>query len=575
MPDFYFAGNTVSDFMYQGWYLYYINKVSFLNNRFDFNGTYTTANYTYLYYNDSSIFANNLIQNTSGVVSTFYIYTFYYGMGCKVYHNTYNLNFTGGYGPCMYNVLANGMKVRNNIFRNNSSGYAATYYYNPTVTYKIDADFNNYYSNGVTQIYSATPTATSSSSLNAFRTTYPLMDPNSIAYRPGFMSATNAVPNPADSAVWAINGRGTQLTEPEVALDLSGNPRPTTVADGVPDLGAFEVTPTAAPPALDASPATPSAGSNQYFMFGSDTVARIAWDPFATPPTSIEGRLYSGSKPPFIGTAPYYMNSYLNFTAPAGFYGYTMELRYKDEWLGTIPSETNMVLAKHTNGLWTAYTGTSSTVDTVLNYLSAGGLYDFSDFTGTDNTTPLPVQLGEFNGVRSGNDVLVSWTTASERNSSTFTVERSFNGSSFEGVAVVPAAGTSATTRSYSQVDAGVASARTGVVYYRLLTTDKDGSKEYSRTIAVQLGNRSGVSAIAYPNPFNSSLTVKVVSANDANITFEMCDLQGRVVRSGASSVKAGASHIGIANTSALNSGVYFLTVTDGHDYREVIKVIK
>jgi trimeric autotransporter adhesin len=66
----------------------------------------------------------------------------------------------------------------------------------------------------------------------------------------------------------------------------------------VPDIGAYEFTPTSIPPAAKAVPAQPARGTIQVFTFGGDTVATINWKATVPPPPSVEVRQYTGTVPP-------------------------------------------------------------------------------------------------------------------------------------------------------------------------------------------------------------------------------------------------------------------------------------
>jgi hypothetical protein len=61
----------------------------------------------------------------------------------------------------------------------------------------------------------------------------------------------------------------------------------------------------------------------------------------------------------------------------------------------------------------------------------------FGVFTGTDLNAPLPVELASLNGKVVGNDGLLFWTTASERNNRGFEIEKSTDGVSFEYIGFV------------------------------------------------------------------------------------------------------------------------------------------
>ncbi|UOQ65116.1 hypothetical protein [Hymenobacter volaticus] len=95
------------------------------------------------------------------------------------------------------------------------------------------------------------------------------------------------------------------------------------------------------------------------------------------------------------------------------------------------------------------------------------------------------MELVSFDAKYDNNQVIVRWATASEKDAATFSVERSSDGKNFSSVAVVPAAGTSATRREYEAIDRSM---RSGLNYYRLKQTDLDGTFTYSQVLPVQVG---------------------------------------------------------------------------------------
>ena len=100
-----------------------------------------------------------------------------------------------------------------------------------------------------------------------------------------------------------------------------------------------------------------------------------------------------------------------------------------------------------------------------------------SEFYLTGSVTPLPAELVAFTTTPVGNTaVRLTRTTASEKNSKAFGVERSADGMAFVRLGMVVAAGSSVC--SYGFLDAKLPA---GVVrlYYRLQQVDMDGTVAY------------------------------------------------------------------------------------------------
>lgn len=143
-------------------------------------------------------------------------------------------------------------------------------------------------------------------------------------------------------------------------------------------------------------------------------------------------------------------------------------------------------------------------------------------------SAPLPVELITFTAERAGSTVMLSWTTATETNSSHFTVERATLGTSFEDLGTVPAKGNSDHLNHYTFVDPAPLD---GVNYYRLRQTDLDGSEEFSGVVAVKFNHPAFVKLV--PNP--AAEQVEVLNGQRAGVIhLNIFSTTGRLLRSQA-----------------------------------------
>jgi hypothetical protein len=189
-------------------------------------------------------------------------------------------------------------------------------------------------------------------------------------------------------------------------------------------------------------------------------------------------------------------------------------------------------------------------------------------------TTPLPVNMLEFNGIAKRNDVLLNWSTASEQNNKGFAVERSSDNRTFEQIGFVNGRGNSNSVSVYAYTDKD-AFAQAGVWYYRLKQVDKNGSFAYSRTIRVSRGSADALaSTVVYPNPFNKDVFVQVETASASSVQVTLTDLTGRVIMNNTFETVKGMNTINVLGNNELESGVYFLTIEANGD-KQVQKLIK
>jgi hypothetical protein len=435
----------------------------------------------------------------------------------------------------------------NNVFSATST-YA--YYFSAAPSSALmTSDFNLVSSGSTTPYY-----ATIGRSLPDFRLTYPGLEGNSINYRAA-INANTLAPIANDTAVWAINGRGTHIGYS--FNDINNVVRPQTPAAGVPDLGAFEVTPTAIAPLATAIPATPVAGGTQVFLFGTDTVAKIKYDALATIPTAVGVRQYTGLRHPQAGVNQNYTNVYADITATGnGGYLFNASLYYTNAQIGTNPTEASLRLARYNNAIWNNYSGTASMVDTINNIISAEYLIDFGSFLGTDDLNPLPVVLTKFVGKANNKNADLMWQTASEKNARMFEVHASIDGKNFKQVGAVKANGNSNVTSTYNFTDVN-ALANNNKVYYKLKSVDVDGTFEWSNTVIVTAKQANNASIDVYPNPFNNDVTVSLIDNTPA--TIDVVTLEGVNVYNTTTNSNSSFANI---NLSQLTAGVYFIKVT-------------
>ena len=186
------------------------------------------------------------------------------------------------------------------------------------------------------------------------------------------------------------------------------------------------------------------------------------------------------------------------------------------------------------------------------------------------STSTLPVTWLDFSGTRRADDALLMWSIANERNTKSFVVERSRDGSSFNSVGNISAAGNSSGVGNYQFTDPGITNLGVTIIYYRIKEVDNDGHFVYSSTIALRIDNASKDPLItAFPNPFNRYITLKVIpaSAEDKTNNIELYSLQGTLLYK-KDIGKQGSTITTLNDLPALPSGMYILkTFVNGVPY--------
>ena len=183
------------------------------------------------------------------------------------------------------------------------------------------------------------------------------------------------------------------------------------------------------------------------------------------------------------------------------------------------------------------------------------------------SSATLPVSLLQFTALPTDKkEVVLKWTTLSELNTKTFTVERSKDGISFIKLSSQQSVGNAITQQNYQTVDAAPFD---GVSYYRLKQTDLNGKETVSNTVTVTIKSEDA-SITAFPNPTTTVLHLKVNTASSGQLAFTITTLDGKRVLQ----QKITADNT-IINTSTLISGTYILKVSRNNALVQSFKIIK
>jgi len=169
-------------------------------------------------------------------------------------------------------------------------------------------------------------------------------------------------------------------------------------------------------------------------------------------------------------------------------------------------------------------------------------------------TGTLPVTFRYFKGAPSGDNVLLTWQTALEQNSSSFIVERSTDNQHYAELGTVAASGNSSAPVNYSYTDN---SPVTGPNYYRLREVDLDGKSMYSATVQVNMIAGAGRTLRTYPNPARETLNYVISGLKGAGQVM-VTDLSGRLMMSRSVQLDSGSNSL---ETGSLPAGSYLLRV--------------
>jgi len=180
-----------------------------------------------------------------------------------------------------------------------------------------------------------------------------------------------------------------------------------------------------------------------------------------------------------------------------------------------------------------------------------------SEFTFTDQSAPLPVELTGFKGTASDCAVALQWSTASELNNSHFEVQHSTSGKAFQILTKVAGAGTTLEAQSYDFLHENAATSN----YYRLKQVDHDGSFEYSNVISVTTACKSDLRVELFPTLTRSnSVTIALHAEIEGSLTLELVDANGQLIRQ--QQLQGGTSDFNEQlNVTDLATGQYYVRI--------------
>jgi hypothetical protein len=252
----------------------------------------------------------------------------------------------------------------------------------------------------------------------------------------------------------------------------------------------------------------------------------------------------------YIDNAPYFVNGFVNGTADRQF--------------------------MHYGAGWENITGISGSFTTGVDgnnytWTTQSGVSDFSPFTVTNSPTSLPIELISFQAnCNDQKQIEVTWTTASEHNTSHFVVERTRDGINWTTLGMVAAAGNSTQVLGYELLDA---TSQPGVNYYRLTQYDNDGAFEVFNVAAVTCGEEiNSTQLVSYPNPSANSFSVALDTKEmTGTAVLSITDARGSVVYSKSVEIQYGHNVYHIADMTA-TPGMYYIQVTNGTTSTDIVK---
>lgn len=167
----------------------------------------------------------------------------------------------------------------------------------------------------------------------------------------------------------------------------------------------------------------------------------------------------------------------------------------------------------------------------------------------------LPVQLLSFTAETKNNGVLLNWNTSRELNASGFEVEHSSDGSSFQAVDHVNAAGGYTITHHYTSTHTKPVA---GLNYYRIKMVDIDGKFTYSDIRKVNIVQNNAPTAV-FPNPATNVVNIQVSNTQASSYNYRLFTVNGQLITSGTAQVSAGTQTIKLNIVNSTYKGILLI----------------
>lgn len=202
-----------------------------------------------------------------------------------------------------------------------------------------------------------------------------------------------------------------------------------------------------------------------------------------------------------------------------------------------------------------------------IAYFSGFGANLYSEYTVTGfsefwlhggiSSTPLAVELTDLYVSCESTEIIISWTTASEQQSSHFIVEKSRDGLNWEIFQTISGAGTKHSSSMYQVTDP-----LPGTNYYRIQQVDFNGVRQLMGIKEVPCKMKEENRLIVYPNPAREAFTVEIHSTRAVTgALLLLTDVTGKQIDSRPVNIAKGVNQV-YFNQHQLQKGTYMIHIS-------------
>lgn len=227
-----------------------------------------------------------------------------------------------------------------------------------------------------------------------------------------------------------------------------------------------------------------------------------------------------------------------------------------------IPNNILVTQQGVTNAIPLVNSNTNNSRINGIPYAQFDGITSFSGGTFTTGVglgSPLEPSFLDISAEKAGEQNRITWTLPGSYAASYFMVERSTDGSNFQGMEKVNATKEpTQANKTYTTLDKNPAVA---INYYRVKVVEDNGRFSYSKVVSVKNGISNPISV--YPNPAKDQVNISINSATETNATITITDVTGKTVAAIDQTLATGSNKITVA-LNGFAKGTYVIKMVSG-----------
>lgn len=221
----------------------------------------------------------------------------------------------------------------------------------------------------------------------------------------------------------------------------------------------------------------------------------------------------------------------------------------------------NWSVASYNTEVYGQYTyGISSDINNIKN-----GIDTFTRFSVANMLQIiLPVTIINVSATKIAQQVKVDWTSLTEVNVTSYTVERSYNGTAFLNIGTVQANDKVIQRADYSFIDSNPLA---GNNYYRIKAIDRDGKIGYSAVVKINIASKNAITI--YPNPVAKTavLNIAISKLRAGKCSIVLLDINGKKIDNINLQYSGGYFYLQYKMPKNIAAGIYFINIISSDQF--------